>query len=110
MAAVLLIGGCEADVFNFSGAQLKPGANGPWVNEGVSDAAKQRDLEQCWTVSRAQVSRDRRIDRDIAPTGSDRGPAPDSPDLQRAMTEMRYDRRRDEVVAQCMREKGYTRK
>jgi hypothetical protein len=101
---------CSTDVFNFTDKRLAPDASGPWVKEGASDAATTRDLEACWQVARAQVARDRRIDEDLRVRDSTAGGGQAEMDLRRDMTQFGYKRRREEIVVECMIEKGYTRK
>jgi hypothetical protein len=110
LAVAVLVSACGTDAFNFSTARLEPNAAGPWVKEGVSDARKERDLRECWTVARAQAARDQRIDQDIDATDGGSGSAQGSLELKRSMEEFGYARRREQVVAECMREKGYTRR
>jgi len=101
---------CGAEVFNFTDKRVAPEANGPWVKNGASDAETTRDLDACWQVARAQVARDRRIDRDLRVGDSTAGGGQAEMELRREMTQFGYERRREEIVVECMIEKGYTRK
>ena len=110
MLLAALVGACSGDAFNFTDKRLNPEASGPWVKQGADRQTVKRDLEACWTVARAQVARDRRIDDDIAATQGDAGGSQAARDLEQAMTRYGYERRRKQIVVECMKEKGYTRR
>ncbi len=113
LGAVLLaaaMSACGTDAFNFTDKRLDPDASGPWVKPGAERDTVKRDLEDCWTVARAQVARDRRIDADIAATQGGAGGGQGERELRQAMTEFGYKRRRRQIVVECMKEKGYTRR
>ncbi len=101
---------CGTDAFNFTDKRLDANASGPWVKPGTSREAVTQDLEECWTVARAQVARDQRIDADIGATAGGAGGSQAERELQQAMTEYGYERREREIVVECMKEKGYTRR
>jgi hypothetical protein len=108
--AGLLCAACGSDVFNFTDKRLAPDASGPWVKAGASDAQTTRDLKACWQVARAQVARDRQIDEDLRVSEGTAGGSQAEAQLRRDMTQFGYTRRREEIVVECMIEKGYTRK
>lgn len=110
LLAALVCAGCGSDVFNFTDKRLAPDAGGPWVQEGASDAQTTRDLEACWQVARAQVARDRQIDQDLSVSEGTAGGSQAETELRRDMTQFGYKRRREEIVVECMIEKGYTQK
>ena len=112
--AVLLaaaLSACGTDAFNFTDKRLNPDASGPWVKPGASREDVTQALDACWAAARAQVARDQRIDDDIGATGAGgAGGSQGTQELEQAMTEFGYERRKKAIVAECMKDKGYTRR
>ena len=102
---------CGTDAFDFTDKRLDPDASGPWVKPDTSREDVKGDLKDCWTVARAQVARDQRIDDDIGAASADTaGGSQGTRELQQAMTEFGYKRRKQAIVVECMKEKRYTRR
>lgn len=114
MAAAVVLAACSIPLDLGGGSEARPRAeserDGRWTKEGVSEAQRQRDINDCYQAARAAVERDARIDRDIG-TARDSGASAGQPttDLLEDMRGFGHERRREDLFERCMARKGYVR-
>jgi len=115
LAAALLLGlaGCSGgadDPFNFGpvfSSPTGPQERGVWVKANAGPEARRTAISECRTIARAQIDRDRQIDRDqrvgSATVGVDGG----NQNLTRQLRGHSQENRQRRLFVGCMRDKGW---
>lgn len=78
-----------------------------WSKAGTDSAQARNDLQECTRLAEPVVERDRRIDTDIAASRGEDWRRSGITATRKDMSEARTSGRRDEIVAACMRSRGY---
>ncbi|MBK1696307.1 hypothetical protein [Rhodovibrio salinarum] len=115
LAAVLVLGlaGCSGgadDPFNFGpvfSSPTGPQERGVWVKADAGPQAREAAIDECRTVARAQIERDRQIDRDQQVGSATVGVDQPGADLTRQLRDYSQDNRQRRLFQDCMRDKGW---
>lgn len=78
-----------------------------WTKDGTDTAQMRNDLRECNALAAPLVERDRRIDADIASTRAEDWRRSGIIATRQDMSEARTGGRRDDLVSNCMRSRGY---
>ena len=115
LTAVLLLGlaGCSGgadDPFNFGpvfSSPAGPQERGVWVKPDAGPQARQSAIAACRKIARAQIDRDRRIDRDQRVGSATVGVDRPGEDLNRRLRDHSQQNRQRRLFVNCMRDKGW---
>lgn len=103
----------EDDQVVLGGTETLPQAAGPdgsvWAKSGVTPEAYRDDLDECYDLSRAQVSHDRRITDDSQAARDFSGQELQNTAFEREVTRYSESNLSAELFQDCMTGKGYTR-
>ncbi|MBK1671452.1 hypothetical protein CKO28_25980 [Rhodovibrio sodomensis] len=113
VALVLGLAGCSGgagDPFNFGpvfSSPTGPQERGVWLKQGAGPQARRAAISECRTIARAQIERDRRIDRDQRVGSATVGVDQPAEDLTRQLRDYSQDKRQQRLFQTCMRNKGW---
>jgi hypothetical protein len=82
-------------------------SSGEWFKQGAGSDVTARDLAQCQRDARAVVGEESKIDQDIVASRGADWQASGSYASQTAQLARSSEKRRQEMVGRCMRNKGY---
>jgi hypothetical protein len=83
-------------------------SGGEWFKQGVASQTTARDLADCQRRARAVVGEESKIDQDIAASRGADWQASGSYASNVGQMAQSSEKRRQEMVGRCMRNKGYT--
>jgi hypothetical protein len=107
------LAGCSGgadDPFNFGpvfSSPTGPRERGVWVKPDAGPSARQAAIAECRKIARAQIDRDRRIDRDQRVGSATVGVDRPGPELTRQLRDHSQDNRQRRLFVTCMRDKGW---
>lgn len=107
LALAATAAGCSGDAFNFpwQDTAAAPEREAPAPAERDSRMSREEAIRTCLRSARAQVDRDRRVDRTLDDSATSTGAGAAA--VQHRIDESGYRRRLDELTARCMRRKGF---
>jgi len=108
LAIAALAAGCSGDAFNFPWQDTATAPEREAADPATRDGGMTREqaIRTCLRSARAQVDRDRRVDRTVYES-STTGTAAGATAVQQRIDQSGYQRRLDELTARCMRRKGF---
>ena len=115
LAAALVVGlaGCSGgadDPFNFGPVFSNPAGpqdRGVWLKPDAGPEARRAAVAECRRIARAQIDRDRRVDRDRQVGAATVGIDSSGTDLTRQLRDHSQENRRRHLFQNCMHDKGW---
>ena len=110
---VLALAGCSGgadDPFNFGpvfSSPAGPQERGVWVKPDAGPDDRRSAVGECRRIARAQVDRDRQIDRDQQVGSATVGVDRPGDNLTRQLRDHSQDNRQRRLFVNCMRDKGW---
>lgn len=108
-AAGLLLTACETLPFHFPDDRAQVRSPDAWHARDADEEEIRQDVTACYRSAEGQIQRDRMIDDDIRGREGQGERTRATADVLRKMDAFGYDRRRDQLIDRCMRDKGYVR-